>query len=89
MKNSRAKQMTMILPFSKFNFMVKSKIENGSFTSNKTEKVHCYIKPKMCIVRAQDTHSYILENTADIDRRWIDIKITLRDTQKEVVLLDL
>ena len=88
-ENSRAKQVTIILPFTKLDVMVKFKTENGSFTSNKSEKIHCYIKPKMCIVIAQNTHSYIPENTAEIDRRWIDIKITLSDTQTEVVLLDL
>ena len=52
MKNSRAKQMTMILPFTKLDTMVESKTENGSFTSNKSEKFHRYIKPKTYIVIA-------------------------------------
>ena len=52
MKNSRAKEVTMLLPFTKLDVMVESKIENGSFPSNKTEKIHCYIKPKTCIIIA-------------------------------------
>ena len=52
MKNSGAKQVTMILSSTKLDVMVESKIENGSFPSNKTEKIHCYIKPKTCIIIA-------------------------------------
>ena len=79
----------MIIPFTKLDVTVKSKTENSSFTSNKSEKVHCYIRPETYIVIAQNTHYYIPENTAEIDGGCIDINITLSDKQTEVVLLDL
>ena len=89
MKKSKTKQVTMVIHFTKLYVMVKFKMENGFFIINKSEKVHCYIKPKTFIVITQYTHYYIPKNTTEIDQRWIDTKITLRDTQTEVVLLDL
>ena len=69
--------------------MVQFKTENGLFISKKYEKVLCYIQPKTCIVIAQNIHYYIPEKTEEIDRRWINIKISLSDTDMEVVLIDL
>ena len=84
MKKNKAQQVTLIILFTKFDIIVESKTRNSSFISNKSNKVHCYIELMTCIVIVQNTHYYIPQNIAEIDRRWIDIKVTLSDTHTDM-----
>ena len=84
MKKNKAQQVTLIILFTKFDVIVESKTRNSSFISNKSNKVHCYIELMTCIVIVQKTHYYIPQNIAEIDRRWIDIKVTLSDTHTDM-----
>ena len=63
--------------------MVETKTENNIFLVKKSEIVHCHTKPHTCIFIAQNMQYYIPENTSEIDRRWDDIKVTIRGTKKK------
>ena len=63
--------------------MVETKTKNNIFAVKKMEMVHCYTKPHTYIFITKNMQNYILENTAEIYRRWIDVKVAIRETNKK------
>ena len=51
--------------------------------NNHTKEVHCYLKSRSCIIIAQNIRYYIPDNKAEIDQRWMGIKVALNDTDTE------
>ena len=51
--------------------------------NNHTEEVQCYIESRIYIIIAQNLRYYIPDSTTELDQRWMDIKVTLNDTDTE------
>ena len=82
-RNSKTTQLTMIVPFTELDVIVESKKVNNFLMNNHTEKVHCYLKSRSCVIIAQNIRYYIPDNTTEMDQIWMDIKVTLNDTDTE------
>ena len=51
--------------------------------NNTKEEVNYYLKSRRCVIIAYNMCYYISDITAKIDQRWMDIKITQKDTYTE------
>ena len=76
-------QVALIIPFTKLDVTVKRRMKNIIFSVKKTEMVHCYKKPHTCNFIAQNMQYYVPENNAEMNRRWIDVKVTIKEMIKE------
>ena len=77
-------QVTLIIPFTKLDAMVETKIENNNMILVlKINMVHCYIKPIKCLFIAQKMKYYVSESNAEMDGRWLDVIITIKEVIKK------
>ena len=49
MLNENEKQIIILIPFTNLDVKVETKMKDTTLVANKTEMVHCYIKPHSCI----------------------------------------
>ena len=71
---NQRQQVTLIIPFTKLNVVIETKIENNSILQAvKTNMMHCYIKLNKCLFVAQEMKNYVPNNNAEMNKMWIDV----------------
>ena len=75
-RNSKIRQLTVTVSFTKLDIIVKSKKGNDYLMNNQQEYMYWYLESKSCGIMAKNIQYYIQHNTSEIDRRWMGIKVT-------------